>query len=173
LGMKKGMVVFLGIFMAMVGYGQGGAAPPARLDSSMVRFLTGHWVGKGQFSNGAAISADVTFGLSLDSCWLLYEHRDRAPNNYKATSMWGKDMGGGFAAFTFDNFHGHRQWVTNGWINGRIVLAGSEPMQGGMMMFEHFIYEKTGPAQFKMTYEVSGDGIKWQLGDWLVFTKDQ
>jgi hypothetical protein len=39
------------------------------------------------------------------------------------------------------------------------------------MVFEHFIYERLSAGQFKMTYEVSRDGITWRTGDWLVFTR--
>lgn len=189
--MKKILFILGGWLVAIGGYAQGAAPEPSeakvpnevgqgttpgrssRPDTSLLHFFAGHWTGKGEFAGGRAIEAEVDFALSLDSCWIVYEHRDRAPNSYKATSMWGSDRSGQFVAYTFDNFHGHRQWVSNGWIGGKLVLNGSSPLPSGGVMFEHFIYEKVGPAQFKMTYEVSGDGIKWQMGDWLVFTKVQ
>jgi hypothetical protein len=124
----------------------------------------------------------VSFAPSLDSAWLVYEHRDVPPGDYKATSMWGVDGGTGqFVAFTFDNFHGHRQWSSSGWSGGKLVLS---------TVFEHFIYERLSATQFKMTYEVSrddnrakrrlrtrrtkgrgSDEVPWRLGDWLVFTR--
>ncbi len=96
--------------------------------------------------------------------------------------MWGVDGGTGqFVAFTFDNFHGHRQWSSSGWSGGKLVLS---------TVFEHFIYERLSATQFKMTYEVSrddnrakrrlrtrrtkgrgSDEVPWRLGDWLVFTR--
>lgn len=79
---------------------------------------------------------------------------------------------GQFVAFTFDNFHGHRQWLSSGWSGGRLVLStGSFSSQGGTV-FEHFIYERLSATQFKMTYEVSRDCIIWKMGDWLVFTRE-
>jgi hypothetical protein len=153
------------------------AQASARLDPELVVFFTGHWTGKGEFATGAPIEADVDFKLTLDSAWLLCEHRDRPPHRYKATSMWGEDLRGTadstgvgrgrngrgqFVGFTFDNFHGHRQWKSDGWVGGKLVLSGE---------FEHFIYERVSDTQFKMTYETSRDGVSWKLGDWLVFTR--
>ena len=139
----------------------------------MLNFFVGRWSGEGAFANGKKIAADLSFTLSLDSCWLMYEHRDRAPGQYKATSMWGVDgQSGEFVAYCFDNFQGHRGFEGNGWKNGKMVLTHHAfyPKVGGY--FEHFIYERTGERSFKMTYETSRDGIGWQMGDWLVFRRE-
>jgi len=152
------------------GYSQ---APLAKLDPDLVAFFTGHWKGEGAFAQGQKIQAEVSFTPSLDSAWLVYEHRDVPPGVYKATSMWGEDAPGGqFVAFTFDNFHGHRQWLSSGWSGGKLVLSTGGYSSPAGMMFEHFIYERLSATQFKMTYEVSRDGITWRLGDWLVFTRE-
>ena len=149
------------------------APAPARLDPDLVAFFTGHWKGEGAFAGGRTIAAEVSFAPSLDSAWLVYEHRDVPPGAYKATSMWGVDeRTGQFVAFTFDNFHGHRQWLSSGWSGGKLVLSTGNYSSPGGMMFEHFIYERLSATQFKMTYEVSRDGIAWRLGDWLVFTRE-
>src|ERR1700743_915087 len=58
-------------------------APVHRLDTSLLSLVGGRWSGEGAFANGRKIAADVTFRLSLDSCWLVYEHVDRPPNGYK------------------------------------------------------------------------------------------
>jgi len=119
---------------------------------------------------GARIAADLTFTLSLDSCWLVYEHRDRLPNRYKATSMWGMDaQTGELVAYCFDNFQGHRKFESNGWRNGKLILSHHDVLPKVGLYFEHFIYERTGEHSFKMTYETSRDGISWQMGDWLMF----
>jgi hypothetical protein len=74
-------------------------------------------------------------------------------------------------------------------VGGKLILSGSEGVGAGVM-FEHFIYERVSAREFKMTYEVSGDGITersegceregprdegptkfWQMGDWLLFTR--
>jgi len=44
----------------------------------MVKFFEGSWIGEGQFKNGKKISAQASFQLSLDSCWLIYTHRSIA-----------------------------------------------------------------------------------------------
>ncbi len=164
---------------------------PKRLDPTLLNFFIGNWSGEGAFANGNKIAADLSFSLSLDSCWLVYEHRDRAPHHYKATSMWGVDgQSGEFVAYCFDNFQGHRMFeVTEqregyeqgrarntaltkfGWRDGRLILShhGWLPKLG--LYFEHFIYERMGDRSFKMSYETSRDGISWQLGDSLRFTK--
>ncbi|HTI91739.1 MAG TPA: hypothetical protein VL727_14195 [Puia sp.] len=98
-----------------------------------------------------------------------FRSSDRPPNEYKATSYWGVDAQSGlFQAYTFDNFHGHRQFVSNGWIRGKIILS-TQSVSGTTIFFEHFIYEFVSDKQFKMKYQVSGDGINWQLGDSLTF----
>jgi hypothetical protein len=175
--MKNGIFLFLGCFLFGGARGQG-AAPQARPDTALMHFFVGHWAGKGEFANGKPIEADVEFRVDLDSSWLVYDHRDRAPNSYRAHSMWSVDRSKKFEGYTFDNFHGHREWTSNGWIGGKLILSGSEAVGAGVVLsdapgviFEHFIYERVSANQFKMTYEVSGDGIKWQVGDWLVFTR--
>ena len=59
------------------------------------------------------------------------------------------------------------------WKNGKMVLTHHAfyPKVGGY--FEHFIYERTGERSFKMTYETSRDGVSWQMGDWLDFTRER
>ena len=90
--------------------------PPTRLDSSLTQYFTGDWTGEGHFSNGKPITATVSFHLALDSAWLVGEHQDRPPNQYKANSYWGVDaITGQFVANTFDNFHGHRTFGSSGW----------------------------------------------------------
>ena len=146
-------------------------AQSKKLDREFLSFFIGDWAGDGEFANGKKISADVTFKIALDSSWLSYEHVDRLPNRYKATSMWGIDASGQFAAYAFDNFRGHRKFVSSGWKDGRLILSTSEfyPQRG--IIFQHFIYEKLSDQSFKMTYETSSDGIRWNLGDYLTFTK--
>jgi hypothetical protein len=182
------IALFARVMVGTPGYSQ--APAPARLDPDLVAFFTGHWKGEGAFANGRTIAAEVSFAPSLDSSWLVYEHRDVPPGVYKATSMWGEDASasdtrsdstvvgqvrsrrGQFVAFTFDNFHGHRQWLSSGWSGGKLVLSTGNYSSPSGMVFEHFIYERMSPTQFKMTYEVSRDAITWQLGDWLVFTRE-
>jgi len=166
---------------------------PKRPDTAVLNFFIGKWTGEGAFANGNKIAADLTFTLSLDSCWLVYEHRDRAPGKYKATSMWGVDaQSGEFLSYCFDNFQGHRIFEITGqcegygrggtkddvptkfwWRNGKLILFHHAFLGGVGLYFEHFIYQRTGEHTFKMTYETSRDGVSWQMGDWLEFSKVQ
>lgn len=143
-----------------------------RLDTGLVNFFCGEWKGGGAFSNGRPIAAGLSFRLSLDSAWLVCEHRDEPPNRYKADLYWGVDESTGqFMAFAFDNFHGHRQFGSNGWVNGKLVLTGQSYAPGAGVYFEHFIYEKMSATSFRMSYETSRDAITWRLGDSLVFRR--
>jgi hypothetical protein len=149
-----------------------GQSPAARPDSGLVQFFSGDWKGDGAFSNGRKIAATVSFRLALDSAWLVCEHRDVPPNNYGATLYWGVDRGTGkFVAAAFDNFGGHREFASAGWIDGRLELKRQAEAPGAGTYFERFLYERTGADSFRMSYEVSRDGAKWQLGDSLVFTR--
>jgi hypothetical protein len=147
-------------------------ANPKKLSSEFLSFFIGNWAGDGEFANGKKISSDLNFKIGLDSSWIIYEHTDRLPNRYKAISMWGLDIATGqFVAYTFDNFHGHRKFVSDGWKENRLVLTTNEfhPQKG--LLFQHFIYEKLSDKTFKMTFETSKDGIVWKLGDHLMFIK--
>jgi hypothetical protein len=145
---------------------------PPKISAEFLNFFIGTWKGEGEFANGKKIAADVSFTLTLDSSWIAYEHTDQLPNRYKSVSMWGLDgTTGQFVAYAFDNFHGHRKFVSDGWKEGKLILTTHEfyPQRG--IVFQHFIYEKLSGSSFRMTYETSKDGITWKLGDFLVFNK--
>ncbi|HLZ89592.1 MAG TPA: hypothetical protein VKQ52_20200, partial [Puia sp.] len=93
--MKKQWSILVGTALTVVmgasASSADGQAGPPRLDSAFVRFFSGEWKGEGAFSNGRPITATVVFRLSLDSAWLVCEHRDVPPNSYKATLYWGVD----------------------------------------------------------------------------------
>ncbi|MTI30763.1 hypothetical protein, partial [Xanthovirga aplysinae] len=93
----------------------------SKLSTDLVQFFVGSWEGKGEFSSGKKIEADISFEISLDSAWLLYQHNDRPPNSYQSTSMWGIDRNsGGFVAYSFDNFKEVRHFTSNGWENNQL-----------------------------------------------------
>jgi hypothetical protein len=143
-----------------------------KLPDDFVRFFVGNWTGDGEFASGKKISADLTFKLSLDNCWLIYEHTDKLPNKYKALSMWGVDSASGeFVAYTFDNFQGHRKFASDGWKEGKLILTTNQFIPKRGQVFQHFIYEKLSDKSFKMTFETSNDGLKWKMVDYLTFTK--
>jgi hypothetical protein len=143
------------------------------IDTSLAKFFIGNWSGSGEFANGEKISSDLSFVMSLDGSWIESSHADRLPNHYKAKSFWAIDLKTGqFYAYTFDNFHGHREFSTDGWKNNKLILTTQQyNMQYGML-FQHFIYEKLNDNSFKMTYETSHNAINWKLGDSLIFTRN-
>jgi hypothetical protein len=141
-------------------------------DMGFIKFFEGTWVGTGQFSNGKKIEAEASFKLSLDSCWLIYTHNDKLPNRYKAISVWGIDNSTGkFIDYVFDNFHGHTLFTSEGWDSAGLILICKETEPGAKTFFQRFSYLKIDADKFKMSYEVSNDGISWKLGDSLIFVK--
>ncbi|WP_347159611.1 hypothetical protein [Pontibacter chitinilyticus] len=143
-----------------------------KVPQELASFFCGYWTGAGEFANGKQIAADVSFTLSLDSCWLSYHHRDKAPNTYEAQSMWGLNaQTGQFIAYVFDNFNGHRKFESDGWKDGKLILTNQESSPGRGQFFQHFIFEKLSDNTFKMSYEISKDGTAWRLVDHLVFTR--
>jgi len=155
---------------AVAGHAAASALPPG-----FAAFYIGRWAGTGAFANGTKISAHVSFRWSLDSAWVIYEHQDDPPGRYKALSMWGRDkQSGAPVEMIFDNFQGHRIFVSNGPDTaGRLIWNTREPGPAGKgWVFERFRYEQLNAGQFKMTYEMSRDGLSWQTGDWLIFARE-
>lgn len=143
-----------------------------QLPAALVQFFLGNWTGEGAFANGNKIAADLSFRLSLDSAWIMYEHTDRPPHNYKALSMWGVDVQTGeLVDYVFDNFHGHRKFSSEGWKDGKLMLTRQVSQLTNNIVYERFVYEQLSPQSFKMTYERSLDGNTWKLGDYLTFTR--
>lgn len=134
-------------------------------------FFIGSWSGKGAFSSGKNIEANLNFSFTLDSAWIYYEHTDKLPNKYKANSLWAIDSKTGqMSSYIFDNSGGSRKFTGNGFIDNKLILSYESETPKGTV-FQHFIYEKTGEKTFKMTYEVSTDNQKWRMIDYLDFIK--
>jgi len=145
-----------------------------KLPSEFVAFFQGTWSGVGKFTNGKPIEANLSFNLTLDSCWLNYEHHDQPPNLYHALSMWGIDRSSGqFVAYLFDSFQGHRKFESNGWSQNKLVLTTSENNPTSGLVFQQFTYEKLTDKTFKMSFEMSRDARTWKLIDNLTFTKTE
>src|SRR5580692_5395966 len=87
--MRKILRITMALFFLVLTVGTAIAQKPVRPDSSLVAFFLGEWKGDGAFANGRKISATIDFRLTLDSVWLVNEHQDVPPNNYKATNYWG------------------------------------------------------------------------------------
>lgn len=165
-------IEFILAALLVIMYANNRQKPAQGLSRDLISFFAGDWRGEGEFANGKKIAADVSFRVSLDSCWLTYEHTDQLPNRYKSLSVWGADKATGeFIAWSFDNFNGHREWTARGWASGKLVLSSHSCNPVADLVSEHFIYEKTSANTFKMTYEVARDGIHWREGDHLIFTR--
>ena len=125
--MKNKLVLFL-VLVSSTTYLE--AQTPSsnyKLTDEFIGFFVGSWTGEGEFAIGKKIAADLIFKMSLDSSWISYEHTDKLPNRYKALSMWGVDMlNGQFVAYSFDNFHGHRKFASDGWKDGKLILTTNE-----------------------------------------------
>lgn len=146
--------------------------PTHKLSPDLIRFFTAEWKGAGMFASGRKIEADLVFRVALDSAWLSCSHTDHSPNSYKASLMWGIDKNTGqFLAYNFDNFQGHRQFESDGWVDNKLILSNSQEIPKIGLVYEHFIYQKIDSDSFKMTYETSRDGHIWKMTDYLVFKR--
>ena len=132
---------------------------------------------KGAFANDKEIEADLTFTPDLDGQWLVVRHTDRHPNRYKALALWGiESTSGELVMAVSDNFKGARLFTSQGWRDGKVVFVKHSPAlsdSSAPSRRERFTYERQSSSTFKMTYEASGDGVTWCLGDSLVFSKTQ
>jgi len=154
--------------------------PPIRLPMELVQFFSGEWSGAGEFANGKKIEADVSFTAELDDQWLVYHHSDRAPNSYKALGVWGFEYSSKtFIMILNDNYGGARLFSSEGWRDGKIVFLKQgtiSPQTGAASQLqsqERFTFERRAGETFKMSYEVSKDGVSWRVGDFLIFKKKQ
>jgi hypothetical protein len=146
--------------------------PAHKFPPDLISFFVGEWKGTGAFANGRKTEADLVFTATLDSNWLSCSHHDLFPGQYKATLMWGVDKNTGrFLAYNFDNFQGHRQFQSDGWLDTRLILSNSQDIPNIGLVYEHFIYQKVNKDSFKMTYETSRDGQLWKMVDYLIFTR--
>lgn len=142
-----------------------------KIDNDIIKYFFGDWVGEGMFSNGKKIAANVTFKLSLDSCWLINTHQDIPPGTYTAVSAWGIETSGKWVNNRISNFDGYQQLTSNGWKPSEISFTAKPTKYQNKIFFQHFIYQEISHDQFKMTYEVSYDGVAWKEGDHLIFKR--
>ena len=146
---------------------------PIRLPDDLVGFLSGEWIGQGEFASGKKIEAEVSFAPDLDRQWLIYRHTDRLPNKYKAVGMWGfENKSRRFMMTVNDNFGGARQFSSDGWASGKVVFEKIlDNVAPASDIRERFTFERQDADTFKMTYETSRDAKTWRLGDYLVFKR--
>lgn len=127
----------------------------------------------GEFPNGKKIEADLEFVSDLENKWLHYHHTDRAPNTFKVSVMWGIEASSDkFVLMMQDNFGGARLFTSDGWMNRSIRFQNAALLSEPKYQ-ELFTFAAQADNKFRMDWEVSRDGVKWQLGDYIVCTKAQ
>src|SRR3954471_3520204 len=101
-------------------------AAPRTLRGTVPGFVEtfhGKWKCDGNFSNGKAISATMSFDETLNGAWLSASHDDLPPNGYHALGLWTAPAAGGIVAHIADNGGGMRKFTAaDGWKNDRLVL---------------------------------------------------
>ena len=147
-------------------------AQSSHVDKAMSRFFVGNWSGAGKLANGKTIEADVTFTIATDSSCLISMYADRAPNAFKAAAVFGVDNATGkFYAHFLNNFTGLKDFTSDGWQDGKILLENQEDYKGRGTLYQQFIYEKIDESHFKATYKYGFDKTQLKVGDYLIFTK--
>lgn len=152
------------------------AAPTLKqLPADLVTFLAGRWRGIGAFASGKKIEATVVFAPDLEGQWLSYRHDDIRPGKYHASGYWGVEAdSSALVMILMDNFGGIRLFTSDGWANGVITFKDGERIPvvaGRTARQERFVFQRKSMTSFRMTYEVSADGVSWKMGDYLDFTK--
>jgi len=146
-----------------------GQSPKINMD--MAKYFAGSWVGAGEFANGKKVEADVSFYISTDSTSLINIYADKAPNRYKATSAWVTGGDGKTVAHIINNFTGLNHFTSDGWENGKIILANASAHQGRGTLYQQFVFEKIDNDHFRVTYYYGFDIVRLKEGDHLIFSR--
>lgn len=165
----KSMKCGIGCLLIISAVSAKGQSPKINMD--MAKYFSGNWAGAGEFANGKKVEADVSFYISTDSTSLINIYADKAPNRYKATSAWAVAPGGKTVAHIINNFTGLNDFTSDGWQNGKIILANTSVRQGRGTLYQQFVFEKIDDDHFRVTYYYGFDIAKLKEGDHLVFAK--
>lgn len=161
-------LIFVGLMLTLISAPGHAADSPGTPDDNPLaplQFFQGNWHCAGTFvHSGKAIESDEGFALILDGKWLRMQHRDIAPNTFKALQLWGFDASNKrFAATIFDNFGGARRYVSQGWDNDRWVWTNANAGNHT----DRFVFERHGADSYQMSYQVRRGQTPWQTGDTL------
>ena len=129
----------------LLSYGKlSASAQSNKISDAMAKFFEGNWTGQGQFSNGKKVEAEVTFYLSVDSTSLINMYSDRLPNRYKAASDWHADVAGEkFVAHIINNFTALKDFASDGWHDGKTILANQQDFKGKGTLYQRFITKRS------------------------------
>jgi len=144
----------------------------SQIYTKVAEFYKGKWNGKGAFANGKSIEAAVSFELDTMGKCLVYKHRDVLPVGWKALALWNlSKTDKQIKAIYNDEFSGMRIFSAAQFSEAKIVFSRSALNKNNKEFFERFVFEKQDANSYKMTWEISYDGEKWTMGDWLLFQR--
>jgi hypothetical protein len=149
--------------------GSAAPAPVATPDpgiSELASVFHGAFDCSGHFANGKLIHSSESFAPALDGHWLIEEHSDAAPFNYRAHALWGVRAEPRALTLTiYDNFGGQRQFVSTGW-HESVLAFEPPPTAERSPRVERFLYRTTADG-YSVEYQVQDAGGSWKMGDIL------
>jgi hypothetical protein len=146
--------------------------PKLKPELISLTFFQGVWSCDGKFSkDDRKISSDMTFQPDLEGAWIMVRHDDRPPNRFHAVEFWGFDKTTGrFVAVINDSFGSTRMFTSPGWQGDRLIWDG-DALTPEKKPQQHFLFEKKGPHEFVVTFELSREEGGWKPIDVLTCTK--
>jgi hypothetical protein len=135
-------------------------------------YFQGSWTCEGVFpSSGKPIASNLDFSSVLEGAWLAVQSDDAPPNRFHARELWGYDKNAKrFRNFIFDNFGGARLFSSPGWDGDKLVWTG-DAFANTDPPTQHFIFQKTSPQEFVVSWEVRKPPANWAVGDRLTCRK--
>jgi hypothetical protein len=135
--------------------------------ATLTSVFVGSWRCQGHFANGHAISSAESFTPTLDGHWLLQEHSDHAPFNYRAHALWGfsEDLKR-FTLTIYDNFGGQRVFTSPGWEQS-VLIFEVQALLAPPARQERFRYQRLASGGYSVEYQVLDKSGAWKMGDVL------
>jgi hypothetical protein len=135
-------------------------------------YFQGSWTCEGVFpGSGKPIASNLHFSSGLEGAWLAVQSDDAPPNRFHARELWGYDKSAKrFRNFIFDNFGGARLFTFPGWDGDKLVWTG-DAFANTDAPAQRFIFEKTSPQEFVVSWEVRKPQADWAVGDRLTCRK--
>jgi hypothetical protein len=180
-----GVVAVIGslfaILLAFSGSSAGQAKDPAPAVASPntladelqpLAYFQGLWTCQGVFpSSGKPIASNLDFSSGLEGAWLAVQSDDVPPNRFHARELWGYDKNAKrFRNFIFDNFGGARLFTSPGWDGDKLVWTG-DAFASADAPAQRFIFQKSSPQEFAVSWEVRKPQADWAVGDRLTCRK--
>lgn len=149
-----------------------------------LQFFSGGWHCDGKFTNGKAISANLSFEPILNGNFLLFHHDDEPPFDYHAWSEWGWDAAKHeFVSTVQDITGGVRVFRSPGWTQETLTWTGGNlpaapdqkgdqkgEQKPGQINDQKFVFERLEAAKFRVSYSYQKNGT-WLAVDSSVCTR--